>query len=188
MFERFTNRARTVVAGSQDEARRLGGREIGPEHLLLGLLAEGGGVGARVLAGLGIDRSAVLAEIGGLGDQDADALRAIGIDIDEVRRRAEAVFGPGALDRPPAQRGFFGRRQRPVGGHLPFGTPAKEVLAAALRAATARHDNYIGTEHLLLGLMSDTGNTATVILGRLGMTLDAAAIGRHIDDELGRAA
>lgn len=187
MFERFTDRARTVVAGAHDQARALGGHEIGPEHLLLGLLAEGGGVGGRVLTELGITRSAVLAEIGGVGHRDAEALRAIGIDLDEVRRRAESIFGAGALDRPSNGRGSRRRRPWAVGGHLPLNAPAKQVLGGALRAAVRRNESYIGTEHLLLGLVAEPGE-ATGILGRLGMTLDVAVISRHIDDELGRAA
>jgi ATP-dependent Clp protease ATP-binding subunit ClpA len=55
MFERFSDRARRVVVLAQDEARNLGHNYIGTEHILLGLIREGDGVGAQVLAALGVD-------------------------------------------------------------------------------------------------------------------------------------
>ena len=54
MFERFSDRARRVVVAAQAEARALGHDYIGTEHLLLGLIHEGGGVGAKALESLGI--------------------------------------------------------------------------------------------------------------------------------------
>ncbi len=54
MFERFTDRARRVVVLAQEEARLLDHDHIGTEHVLLGLLSEGDGVGARALASFGI--------------------------------------------------------------------------------------------------------------------------------------
>jgi ATP-dependent Clp protease ATP-binding subunit ClpC len=61
MFERFTERARQVVVLAQDEARTLRHDYIGTEHLLLGLLREEEGLGARVLGRLGIEIDAVRA-------------------------------------------------------------------------------------------------------------------------------
>jgi ATP-dependent Clp protease ATP-binding subunit ClpC len=55
MFERFTDRARRVVVQAQEEARTLGHSYVGTEHILLGLLSEGEGAGARVLTELGAD-------------------------------------------------------------------------------------------------------------------------------------
>ena len=55
MFERFTDRARRVVVLAQKEARDLGHNYIGTEHILLGVLSEGAGVGAQVLVGFGAD-------------------------------------------------------------------------------------------------------------------------------------
>ena len=54
MFERFTDRARAVVIRAQDEARGLEHNYIGTEHLLMGVLEEGEGLGAVTLKGLGI--------------------------------------------------------------------------------------------------------------------------------------
>ncbi|MCG5450238.1 Clp protease N-terminal domain-containing protein [Micromonospora hortensis] len=58
-FSRFTPRARNVVMASQEEARASGNAEIGPEHLVLGLLAEPEGLAARVMAGRGATPEAV---------------------------------------------------------------------------------------------------------------------------------
>ena len=55
MFERFTDRARRVVVLAQEESRLLGHSHIGTEHLLLGVLAEGEGAGARALHALGVE-------------------------------------------------------------------------------------------------------------------------------------
>ena len=72
MFERFTDRARRVVVLAQEEARMLNHDYIGTEHILLGLLREGDGVGARTLDSLGISLDAVrqqVQEIIGRGQQ-----------------------------------------------------------------------------------------------------------------------
>ena len=72
MFERFTERAREVVVLAQDEARRLKHNYIGTEHLLLGVLREEEGIGARVLESLGVtleEARAQLVRIIGPGDE-----------------------------------------------------------------------------------------------------------------------
>jgi ATP-dependent Clp protease ATP-binding subunit ClpA len=116
MFARFTHSARQVVVLAQGEARELRHDYIGTEHLLLGLLREGTGRGARALRRLGIELHTVRSEVirmigtGSFADdpiQDAEALRAIGIDLEEVRRQIEEAFGPGALER-----GIRSRRRR----------------------------------------------------------------------------
>ena len=170
MFERFTEPARKVTVDAQLVARRLGHSHIGTEHLLLGLL-ETDGVAAQVLGGLGITAAAVEREIvtevgrGPLGTGDAEALGAIGIDLDEVRRRMEASFGPGALHWHPDPRC---RDERPRLGHVPFSPRAKKVLELSLREALALKHRYIGTEHLLLGLVREGEGLAMLVLTRLG--------------------
>ena len=72
MLERFTDRARRVVALAQEEAKRLNHNYIGTEHILLGLIREGEGVGAKALESLGISLDAVrqqVEEIIGQGQQ-----------------------------------------------------------------------------------------------------------------------
>ena len=108
MFERFTGTARHVVVQAQQDARRLGHNYIGCEHLLLAAAAAAEPAGA-VLRDQGVTPERVEAEIlrtVGLGQTadplsglDRQALAFIGIDLDVVRARIEAAFGPDALTR-----------------------------------------------------------------------------------------
>jgi ATP-dependent Clp protease ATP-binding subunit ClpA len=188
MFERFTSQARNAVIDAQEEARRLGHDCVGTEHVLLGLL-RGEGVAARVLADLGVAAGAVEREVlaylrpGPFGAADAEALGAIGIDLDEVRRRLEASFGPGALRWRPGRRG---RRRGPLpGGHIPFSPRAKKVLELSLREAIRLKHNHIGPEHVLLGVVREGEGLAALVLTRLGVDLDA--VRARVVDELRRA-
>jgi ATP-dependent Clp protease ATP-binding subunit ClpC len=65
MFERFTERARLAIVRAQEEARGLGHGWVGSEHLLLGLARQDGGLAAKALEALGIDREAVLQQVEG---------------------------------------------------------------------------------------------------------------------------
>jgi ATP-dependent Clp protease ATP-binding subunit ClpC len=133
MFERFTDRARRVIVDAQNEARSLGHNYIGPEHILLGLINEGDGVGAK-------------------------ALEAMQISTDTVRGRIEEITGRG---------------QAPPGtGHIPFTPRAKKVLELSLREALQLGHNYIGTEHILLGLIHEGDGVAAQVLVGLGVELD----------------
>jgi ATP-dependent Clp protease ATP-binding subunit ClpA len=62
-FDRFNDRAKRTLALAQDEAMRFNHNYLGPEHLLLGLVREGEGVAARVIAGLGIPLSKLRGEV-----------------------------------------------------------------------------------------------------------------------------
>jgi hypothetical protein len=105
VFERFTRDARAVVISTQDLCRELGADEVRPAHLLLALTEGGGGV-SDVLAGSGLTPDAVAACLGilpppppaPLGEDDAAALRSLGIDLDAIRDAVERQFGQGALD------------------------------------------------------------------------------------------
>src|SRR6188768_1355395 len=105
MFERFTHDARAVVVSTQDVCRRLGVDEVRPVHLLLALTEERSGV-ADLLAAHGITPDAVSGALGAprpasrepLGDDDAAALRSLGIDLDAIRDAVDRQFGEGALD------------------------------------------------------------------------------------------
>jgi ATP-dependent Clp protease ATP-binding subunit ClpA len=162
MFNRFTTQARAVVRVAQEEARALDADHVGREHLLLGVAADQG-LGAQVLEPLGLGYPALRAEVGrSRGALDADALASIGIDLDEVRRRVEESFGPGALG---------GRRSRR--GHAPFCPKAKRALELSLREALALGDRHIGPDHVLLGLASDADSGAARALARCGTTPQA---------------
>jgi ATP-dependent Clp protease ATP-binding subunit ClpA len=185
MFERFTDRARQVVVRAQEEARSLQHGYLGTEHLLLGLRADDTGLAARVLTRLGFDageaRSAVV-EIVGRGpegpapENDAEALSAIGIDLEEIRRRVEEAFGPGALDRiPVTRRPRFRRRCEGLWvGHIPFTPRAKKALELSLREARHLGHDYIGAEHLLLGLLREKEGVACVVLASQGVSYQRA--------------
>jgi ATP-dependent Clp protease ATP-binding subunit ClpA len=198
MFERFTESARSVVANARAAATRLHHPYIGTEHLLLALLDEASGATSGLLADAGLTTEGVTAGIARLlgtgqrplGDNDAAALEAIGIDLDAVRARVEEVFGPGALEPPRAEpdtglRGLL-RRKPTAGGHVPFTARAKKVLELSLREALARHDNYIGSEHILLGLLRDNGGLAGKILVEADVDVDA--LRRRVAGSLDRAA
>jgi ATP-dependent Clp protease ATP-binding subunit ClpA len=176
LFEHFTQRARGTVVLAQDEALRLHHHYIGTEHLLLGLLRDTTSVGHKALDRLGVRlddvRSEVVREVGEgppatLDERDAEALRSIGINLDEVRRRVDEAFGEGALAWiPPARR--RGRKGRCTSspGRIPFTPRAKKVLELALREAKALRHGYIGTEHILLGLVREREGLAAGMLAK----------------------
>jgi ATP-dependent Clp protease ATP-binding subunit ClpA len=175
VFERFTERARGAVVSAQEEARDLHHHHIDTEHLLLGLLRDRTSVGYEALDRLGVHiddvRSEVVRVLGEvhpvtLDEKDAEALRVIGIDLDEVRRRVEATFGEGALERTSSARRRR-RRKRACTlsvGSIPFTPRAKKVLELALREAKALRHDYIGTEHILLGLVREREGLAAEML------------------------
>jgi ATP-dependent Clp protease ATP-binding subunit ClpA len=186
MFERFSNQARAVVFGARSEAEGLHHRYVGTEHLLLALLDEGSGVAYRVLTAAGVGRQRVRADIERLvgtgratfDDGDIEALQSIGIDLPAVQARLEELFGPGALD-PPApvpRRGLLRRRRSatvPAPGGPPRFTPrAKKVLELSLREAIRLKHNYLGPEHLLLGLLREGEGLAAQILTDAGLTIE----------------
>jgi ATP-dependent Clp protease ATP-binding subunit ClpA len=192
MFERFTHAARTVVVGAQDEARRLKHGRIGTEHLVLAMLRVGGGA-ATALGAVGITIEGVEAAIARLvrpatevlGAEDAAALRAIGIDLDEVRARIEENFGPVPLTPPPdaPRRWRFGLRRRAAGvgaeaarkrlhGHVPFSPRAKKVLELSLREALRLKHKHIDDQHILLGVLRENEGLGARILADAGVDFD----------------
>jgi ATP-dependent Clp protease ATP-binding subunit ClpA len=158
MFERFTDKARAVVilAGAKAAERR---DQIRPVYMLHALVSAEG-VAARALAGLGVDADTVerqLDRAAPLGNPleaeaasgDAEALATIGIDLDEIKRRVEESFGSGALGRAPLP------HPGPLSwtGRMTLTRESKRSLGLALKEARTLRHNYIGTEHLLLGLL-----------------------------------
>lgn len=151
--QRFTARARAAVVAAVEEADRSGDDLVAPSHLLLTVVADPHGVAAQVLGVTGAGADRLRAEVGrrrasglaGLGEDDAAALAAIGIDLDEVLRRLD---GPRLV---PRRRRWRGR----------FEPGAKKALELSLREALELRHGYIGTEHLLLGLLR-TGDPVVV--------------------------
>ena len=132
MFERFTNQARRVVVLAQEESRDLNHNYIGTEHLVLGLLREGRGTGAR-------------------------ALESLDVTMDAVRGEVETRVGRGNQQQ---------------SGHIPFTPRAKKALELSLRESLALGQNYIGTGHLLLGLIRKGDGVGVEILVGLGADLN----------------
>ena len=86
----------------------------------------------------------------------ARALTSLGLSLDEVRRQVEEIIGQG--------------HAAPT-GHIPFTPRAKKVLELSLREALQLGHNYIGTEHLLLGLVAEGEGVAAQVLVKMGATL-----------------
>jgi ATP-dependent Clp protease ATP-binding subunit ClpC len=130
MFDRFTDRARKVMGLSRQEAVRLHHDCIGTEHMLLGLVSEGSGVGAAIL-------------------------RMLDIDLDGIPQKVEALVDSGTdmLTR----------------GQLPFTVEAKKTLEGSLEEASELGHSFIGTEHLLLGLIGQEQGIAAQVLRDLGV-------------------
>jgi ATP-dependent Clp protease ATP-binding subunit ClpA len=192
MFERFTDQARDVVVHAQEQSRRLGHDHIGTEHLLLALLEPSAGATATVLTDAGVAAPTVRAAVQRssaqpgtpLTEEDAEALKSIGIDLERVLSRLEETLGSGALAAASERRRrrLF-RRRRPVRGHIPFTPRAKKVLELSLREAIALRHGHIGSEHILLGLIREGQGRAALVLVQQGVDLKAlrAATLRALD-------
>jgi ATP-dependent Clp protease ATP-binding subunit ClpA len=180
MFERFTEEARQTVVLAQQEAREQRSGHIGTEHLLLGIVGQGGTPVADILERHGLNHDAMVSAIArftGGAALDAEALGAVGIDLDAVRERVEATFGPGALDAPGPGRG------RAQSGHLPFTPRAKKVLELSLREAVALKSKSIGDGHILLGLLREGEGLAMKVIHDRG--IDAATLREEVRAALG---
>ena len=87
----------------------------------------------------------------------AKALESLGISLDAVRQQVEEIIGQG---------------QQAPSGHIPFTPRAKKVLELSLREALQLGHNYIGTEHILLGLIREGDGVAAQVLVKLGADLN----------------
>ena len=131
-FDKFTERARKVLTLAQEEAQRFNHNYIGTEHLLLGLVREGDGVAAKVLANMGVE-------------------------LNKVRSAVEFIIGRG---------------DRMVMGEIGLTPRAKKVIELAVDEARRLNHHYIGTEHLLLGLVREGEGIAAGVLESLGVSLE----------------
>jgi len=163
-FERFTDRARHVMAQSSMAAVALGDDFVGTEHLLLALFSEPEGLAGRALAAMDVTEEKVRAAIRAAGDRTPEAEEPTGSMAESPASSAQA---PGSSAQAPAPdgkpAGTAGSGTRP-----PFSVPAKRVLRDALAVALEFGHNYIGTEHILLGLYRDSDNLAAQILTQAG--------------------
>ncbi|MCH8252067.1 MAG: ATP-dependent Clp protease ATP-binding subunit [Planctomycetes bacterium] len=133
MFERFTDRARKVMALANQEAQRFNHEYIGTEHVLLGLVKEGSGVGANVLKNLDVD------------------LRKVRLEVEKLVKSGPEMVTMGKLPQTPR---------------------AKKVIEYAIEEARNLNHNYVGTEHLLLGLLREQDGVAAQVLMNLSLKLE----------------
>lgn len=132
---RFTERARKVLSLANDEAYRYNHDGVGPEHMLLAILSEREGVGAR-------------------------ALHQLQVQPGEVREGIEGLHPTG--EHPPEDR------------QLGVTAQGKESLEMAVQEARLFGHHYIGTEHLLLGLLLQEESLASQVLLKSDVTLEKA--------------
>lgn len=132
MNEQFSNRVRKVLQLANQECQRFNHEYIGTEHILLGLVREGSGVGAKVLRNLEVDLSKIQSEI-------------------------ETIIQPGPEH---------------VAGKLPLTPRSRKDIDYAVEEAQNLNHDYVGTEHLLLGLLRDQEGVAGQVLMHFGLRLE----------------
>lgn len=133
MYERFSDRARKVMALAKQEALWRFHKQVNTEHILLALCKEGSGVAAVCLRNLGVNLQSIRLEVEKLVPPGLDST------IDDPSR---------LTDHPLVQR----------------------VLNYAIDEARSLGHNYVGTEHLLLGLSREFEGIAAQVLGALGLS------------------
>jgi ATP-dependent Clp protease ATP-binding subunit ClpC len=129
---KFSERVRRVFALAKEEAYQYNHPEIGPEHMLLALMSEREGIGARALSQLQVQAS-------------------------EVRTQIEALHPVG---------------EEPIHGEIGMTAQAKENIQLSVQEARSFGHHYLGTEHLLLGMLRQEEGLAGQVLRNLGMTLE----------------
>jgi ATP-dependent Clp protease ATP-binding subunit ClpA len=172
VFGRFTEPAHQVLDLAREEAERAGHRYLGPEHVLLGLLAEGHSRAAQLLRAAGVELMVARAALARLVDQgvvpaprpsDGELLGTLGIDLDSVRHQTEQRFGVQAVGeatwRVTRRRWWWGPR---VVWTPLCGPPlvAKRALQLASEQAHALGHGEVRPEHLLLGVLEDARQPA----------------------------
>jgi ATP-dependent Clp protease ATP-binding subunit ClpA len=177
VFGRFAEPAHQALDLAREEAERFGHRYLGPEHVLLGVLAEGHSRAAGVLRVAGVDLGAARAALARLADRgivpaprpsDAELLGSLGIDLDAVRGNNERTFGAQAVGeatwRVTRRRRWWGRRVvwTPLCGP-PF--LAKHAVQLASEFAGEMGVGEVQPEHLLLGVLEDARQPADAVRG-----------------------
>ncbi len=121
------------MALANQEAQRFNHEYIGTEHILLGLVKEGSGVGANVLKNLDVD------------------IKKLRLEIEKLVKSGPDMVTMGKLPQTPK---------------------AKKVIEYAIEEARALNHNYVGTEHILLGLLRESEGIAAQVLMNLGLKLE----------------
>jgi len=131
-FDKFTSHAHTVLSLASEEPRRYNHNGIGTDHILLAILSEQEGVGAKAL----------------------DQLQ---IQEDEVRKQIEALHPAG---------------EQPVDYPIGLTPGGKDSIQLAVQEAQLLNHHYLGTEHLLLGLLREEKDIGGQVLRNAGVTLE----------------
>jgi ATP-dependent Clp protease ATP-binding subunit ClpA len=144
-LERFTDRARKVLAAAIQKANADGQQQASSVHLLLGLFTQPEGVAAKALQQMNVSEAAVVAAAAGV-----------------VSAAPADASGPGAA--------ADAETDTESGGQAPkrFTADGRRVLRNALAVALEHGHNYIGTEHLLLGLYREPDSPAAAALAAAG--------------------
>jgi len=121
------------MALANQEAQRFNHEYIGTEHILLGLVKEGSGVGATVLKNLDVD------------------IKKLRLEIEKLVKSGPDMVTMGKLPQTPR---------------------AKKVIEYAIEEARSLNHNYVGTEHILLGLLRENDGIAAQVLMNLGLKLE----------------
>ena len=150
-FKNFTGRARKAMVLSVDEARRLEHNYVGTEHMLLGLVSEGEGIAAHVLSSFGVELDKTRNKIVSMLNHGQEQSKPVLSKIKTAMRQGEIVFAG---------------RQTALTGR------AKKVLVLAVDEARLLGQHYIGTEHLLLGILREGEGLAVGALQSLGVDLE----------------
>jgi ATP-dependent Clp protease ATP-binding subunit ClpA len=132
MFERFTDRARKVMAVANQEAQRFNHEFVGPEHLLLGIVKDGACCASKIILAGGID------------------LRKVRLEVEKLLSRGADVATMGKLPHTPR---------------------AAKAIEFAMEEARSLDHNWVGTEHILLGLLREQDGVAAIVLDRLGLKI-----------------
>lgn len=133
MYEKWTPRAREVMQLANQEAMRFNHESIATVHILLGLVKDGCGMGAKVLKNLDVD------------------LPKIQIEVERIVRSGPDMVTMGQLPKTPH---------------------AKKVVEYSMEEARNEDHNYVGTEHILLGLLREPEGIAAQVLMNLGLKLE----------------
>jgi len=134
MLDRFTQRALTVLFYARSAVSQFGSSAVEPEHILLGVLDEGNGLGSRILARLGAD----------LDECRSDILRRLTV-----------------------------RAKTPESDEVPFSASTERVLQYAAEEADRLLNDFLGTGHLLLGLLREESGVAAEVLTARGLGIEA---------------
>ena len=133
MFKRFTERARRVIILAREEAELYRHEYLRTEHILQGVIKDGGGIAIAIVQKSGVDMAQLKKELEKNLPRSSNSL---------------------------------------IIGDIPFTSRAKKVLEFAVEEARSLNHNYIGTEHLLLGLLKEKEGVACRVLNSFGMFFD----------------